>query len=144
MLVIAYALLAPPLGALAFWSLTMLPTALLATLPYGSDPASWSAAVKLLMIYASYSYFLGFLPALGTGIGHALARRKLGHAKSRVIVATGTGLVLPALLMLVGVKAASLDETTIAIVAAGGIAAFLIASAAELIAARRPPRPATS
>lgn len=144
MLVIAYALLAPPLGALAFWSLTMLPTALLATVQHGFDPAAWSAAVKLLMIFASYSYLLGFLPALGTGIGHVLARRNLGKPKSRVIVVTATGLVLLALFMLVGTKSSRFDDTTIAFVAAGGISALLIASAVELVLARRLPRLAAS
>ena len=144
MLIIAYALLGPPLGALAFWSVTLLPTALLAMLQSNWGQLSWSPAVKLLMIYASYSYLLGFLPALGTGIGHALAQRKIGRRRLRVIFATATGLFLPSLLMLVGVKTARLDETTIAFVAAGGIAAFLIASAAELVAARRPPRLAAS
>ena len=142
MLVIAYALLAPPLGALAFWSLTMLPTAMLATFQHGFDPAAWSPAVKLLTIYASYCYLLGFLPALGTGIGHALVRRRLGSSKSRVIVVTATGLVLLALFKLVGAKSSSFDETTIAFVAAGGISALLIASAVELVSALRLPRPA--
>lgn len=137
MLVIAYALLAPPLGALAFWSLTMLPTALLATVQHGFDPAAWSAAVKLLMIFASYSYLMGFLPALGTGIGHVLARRKLGKPTSRVIVVTATGFVLLALFMLLGTKSSSFDGTTIAFVAAGSASAFLIALAVELLSVRR-------
>lgn len=137
MLVIAYALLAPPLGALAFWSLTLLPTAALATFQHGFDLTAWSAAVKLLTIYASYSYLLGFLPALGAGIGHALARQKLGNAKFRVIVVTAAGLVFPALFMLLGEKSSRFNEASIALIAAGGISALLIASAVELVSARR-------
>lgn len=137
MLVIAYALLAPPLGALAFWSLTMLPTALLATVQHGFDPTAWSAAFKLLIIFASYSYLLGLLPALGTGIVHVLARRKLGRPKSRVMVVTATGFVLLALFMLLGTKSSSFEGTTIAFVAAGSASAFLIASVVELLSVRR-------
>lgn len=118
----------------------MLPTAVFATFQHGFDPTAWAAAVKLLLIYASYSYLLGFLPALGTGISHALARRKLSNGKSRVIVVTATGLGLLGLFMPVGARSSSFDQTTIAFVAAGGISAFLIASAVELVSARRLPR----
>ena len=129
-----FAIFGPPLGALVFWSLTNLPTMLEATYERGVDAWAWSASLKLLSTYATYSYFLGFFPAIGSGVAYALACRKLWSVRARIFCASSTGLVLTALLLVFGAKESARDGLTVSLIAAGGVASLLIGTLFEAFA----------
>ncbi|MFC6281261.1 MULTISPECIES: hypothetical protein [Polaromonas] len=84
-----------------------------------------------------YSYLVGFLPAIGAGVCHVLARRKLVNSTMRVWLVTFAGISLTAILFLAASPPAGFYEIFVPLVAAGGIAAFLMATAVEIFAANR-------
>jgi hypothetical protein len=136
-----YALLGPPLGALVFWVLTYFPTGLMAMMrDFSWHAAAWSSSLKLLALYAGYSHLIGGLSAIGAGIGHAVMTKRLLSVKLRIVAVTVIGLILQAALMITSIKPSSLFEEfegTISIVAAAGVASFLIALFVEMFRSRR-------
>ena len=134
-LIPAYAVLAPPLGAMALWAMTLLPGAVLATIDHGVDTRAWAAIVKLLGTYAMFSYLLGFLPALGAGIAHAVMRQWPWPLKIRIGAVGLTGAALTTALLSMGANAKAQDSMTLFAIAAGGISALLMAILCEGIGA---------
>lgn len=137
MLIVSYTLLGPLLGALAFWAMTWLPHGLYTSFLGNADAAIWSAGIKALSIDVLYGYLVGFLPAMGAGVCHVIARRKLDRSKARVFFVSLAGITLTAMLFWVASPPAGFYEIFAPLVATGGIAAFLMATAVEIFAARR-------
>lgn len=137
MRIVLYALFGPLLGAVTFWSVTFLPHALVASFLGHASTEAWSAGLKFLSISMQYSYFVGCLPAIGAGICHVIARRKLASAKIRVLFVTLAGLSLMGILFVAASPPAGFYELAAPMIAAGGMAAFLMATAVEIFVAKR-------
>lgn len=120
----SYAVVGPPLGAVVFWAITLLPAAISGTIDHGFDERAWRGGLKLLGMYASFSYLLGILPALGAGVLHAVVWNRRSP-RVRVAAAAATGLLLSALLLLLGAGAGEADAIFMAV--GGGLSALLIA-----------------
>ena len=138
-LVPSYVIFGPPLGALAFWAMTLLPVALQASIDEGVDVRAWTAGFKLLGFYIPLSYLLGFFPALGAALAHALVKRLHWSPRGRLASVTLCGATLTCVLTLMAGKAAAWGSETIFLATAGGISALLIAILFEFIA--RPGKP---
>lgn len=130
--IILYSLLGPPIGALVFWSITLLPVAIFAMFRDASWHAdSWSSIIKLLVgWYLPYSYLIGVLPAAGAGVSHVVCLRKQSTTRARIALVVATGAVLQFVLLLFS---GALGDVAMALglVAAATAASGLIAMAVE-------------
>lgn len=138
-LVPSYLIFGPPLGALAFWAMTLLPVALQASIERGIDAQAWAAGLKLLGFYIPLSYLLGFFPALGVSLVHAVVKRPHWSPRGRLVSVTLCGVAITYASAFIAGKASAWDSETIFVAAAGGISALLIAVLFELVARPRKP-----
>jgi len=74
-LVVLYALFAPPLGGLLFWGIEWMPLISNAVLNGRMDERLVAVVIKTALVHAGFSYLIGLLPAICTGVGHVLLRR---------------------------------------------------------------------
>lgn len=84
-LILLYALLAPPLGGLLFWGFEFLPPIASAVLDGRMDNRLLAAMTKMAMWHATFSYLLGLLPAVCTGIAHALLQSGSSQYRLRIV-----------------------------------------------------------
>lgn len=143
-LVVLYALLAPPLGGLLLWGFEFLPPLASAVLDGRMDDRLLAAMTKMALMHAVFSYLLGLLPAICTGIAHALLQRGDLQYMRRIV---SVGLVgfcsTAALLSIAGWRLAG--DMALPMLFAGTCAAALLAWMVERVDMRpRRPTPMTA
>lgn len=125
-LVVLYALLAPPLGGLLFWGFEFLPLLARTVLDGRVDDRLLAAMTKMALMHAVFSYLLGLLPAVCTGIAHALLLRRCPQHRLRIVAVGLVGFCsTAALLSLAGWHLAG--DMALPLLFAGTCAAALLA-----------------
>lgn len=143
-LVVLYALLAPPTGGLLFWGFEFLPPLASAVLDGRTDDRLHAAMTKMALMHVVFSYLLGLLPAICTGIAHALLRRGGLQYMLRIVSVAAVGFCSTgALLSIAGWRLAG--DMALPLLFAGACAAALLAWMVERVDMRpRRPTPMTA
>lgn len=131
-LVVLYALLAPPLGGLLFWGFESLLPLARTVLDGRMDDRLLAATTKIALMHAVFSYLLGLLPAVCTGIAHALLRRRCPQYRLRIVAVGLVGFCsTAALLSISGWRLAG--DMALPMLFAGTCAAALLAWLCERV-----------
>jgi hypothetical protein len=101
-LIALYVLVAPPLGGLLFWGVEFVPLLANAVLDGRMDDRMVAATTKMALMHAGFSYLVGLLPAICTGVGHVLLRRGSLPYGLRIIAVGLLGFCSTAALLSVG------------------------------------------
>lgn len=127
----AFLVVGPPLGAMVFWILTVGSSFFMAE---SLDARAWLSAKKLLTIYLINSYFLGLPPAAAASVCYLIGIRRNWTFYMAIGVTCLIGLIAAALLPS---SLGMLDEVASSMTLAGAISAFLIALFFESIRNRK-------